>query len=147
MSDAKRLYNLVRGYVGREWERIQDLERKMAQDELNSSAPSQRNSGQSRPTPPAPADGSQPTQIFIPEGTDPKETARKVLDVAPDADFREIRRAFVRMNRRSESAAFEPGTPEARQAEDLRRKVQWAYQKLTAETPDIEKRFRSLEID
>jgi hypothetical protein len=123
----------MRGYVNREWERIRDLEREYAEQELDEPVVARA---------PQPAD----QQAALPP-VDPKERARQLLGVEPDAGFREIRKAFERLNKRSDPANFPAGSPEAAQATDIQRRVNWAYQVLTENVDVTEKRFKSLEID
>jgi len=140
MSEAKRAYNMLRGYVNREWDRIKGLELAQAWQELEEGP---------RSTEKADGETSKEgvTKIIIPEGTDIKDAARLILGVDKDATFDQIRHAFEKLNRRSAPDQFTEGTEEAEHAVQLRRRVQWAYAVLTAETSDSEKRFRSLEID
>lgn len=141
MSEAKRAYNLLRGYVNREWDRIKGLELAKALEELDQ--PSHEE--------PTAKEGGEPqeevTKIIIPEGMDVKEAARKILGVDEKASFDQIRHAFEKLNRRSQPGQFPTGSEEAKSAIHLQRRVQWAYSILTVETSDSEKRFRSLEIE
>lgn len=147
MNDARRAYNLLRGYVNREWDRIKDLELMKAWDELNEANPGgAKTTAGTGKTESVEAEPGGP-KIEVPKGTDIKDAARTILGVDKSADFKEIRRAFEKLNRRAQPENFEPGTQEASNAENLQRKVQWAYAVLTAEVSDAEKRFRSLEID
>lgn len=133
MSVGKRAYDIMRGYVNREWERIKDLDRAYAEQELDDPV--------ARPAPPA----SQPQAPV--SSVDPKERARELLGVGPEAAFDEIRRAFERLNKRSDPAKFPAGSSEAVQAADIQRRVNWAYQVLTENVDVTEKRFKSLEIE
>ena len=140
MSDAKRLYNVMRGYIGREWERLKHLERELAMNELDA------------PSVPSPAPNNQDASvpkvvIEIPAGSDPKDAARRILGVEQEAEFVVIQRAYLRLSKRSHPSTMPGGSEEQRQAEMIYRRVQWAYQTLTADTPPIEKRFGSLEVD
>lgn len=134
MNEARRLYNLMRGYVNQEWERLQNLERSAALEELNEAAPPAGSSRESYSAPEA-------------EPVNPELKARQILGVKEDADFTEIRKAYVRLNKRTTPGTFTEGSEEERHSEEIRKKVQWAYQTLTKETPDLEKRFGSLELD
>jgi hypothetical protein len=137
MSLGKRAYNILRGYVHREWERIQDLDRESAQRELQEALDN-----------PAALPSAEVPSIRTPGpgASDPKEHARKLLGVGPEANFGEIRKAFERLNRRSDPANFPPESVEAREAADLQKRVHWAYGVLTEGMDDTERRFRSLEI-
>ncbi len=136
MNEARRLYDLMRGYVNQEWERLQNLERRAAIDELNDAVPPSNH-----------AEAPKADPVPAAEGLNPEAKARQILGVKEDADFTEIRRAYVKLNKRTAPGTFTEGTDEARHSEEIRKKVQWAYQTLTKETPDLEKRFGSLELD
>lgn len=131
MSTGRRAYDLVRAYVGREWERIQGVEEASARTELAEAleAPAPRPS-----TPPPPSE-------------DRTAHARRLLGVGPKADFETVRKAFERLNRRCEPENFPEGSPESAQAADIRKKVHWAYAVLTEGMDLTERRFRTLEID
>ena len=135
MSTGRRAFDIARGYVNQEWERIRGVDDKSALGELDSpvDAPSLR------------ADRSAASeQAFT---TDPQDWSRRILGVTPSADFSEIRKAFERLNTRSDPAKFPAGSPESRQALDIQRRVQKAYAILTDGIDSTEKRFKSLEID
>lgn len=138
MSEFRRAYDLMRAYIGREFNRLQDLERELAVDELNRGTGGASGGGE---TPTA------PTPVTPPPPIDPKEEARRVLGVAPDATFAEIRQAYLRLNKRSQAENFTPGSVEAKQAEMIALRVQRAYQVLTADASEVQKRFQSLEIE
>lgn len=140
MSDAKRLYNIMRGYIGREWERLKDLERELAMKELDAPADG---AGTASPE----AAKSSKVIIEIPAGSDPKDAARRILGVEPDADFDAIRKAYLRLSKRSHPGQMPSGSEEQAQADMIHRRVQWAYNLLTADTSDVKKRFGSLEVD
>lgn len=136
MSLGKRAYNILRGYVNREWDRIQALDRLYAEKELAESTQA--------PAPPPEAELPTPNEAAP---TDPKARARELLGVGPDASFEEIRKAFERLNKRSDPRNFPAGSPEAAQAASIRQRVNWAYQTLTEHVDVTEKRFKSLEIE
>ncbi len=73
--------------------------------------------------------------------------ARRVLGVTKDADFDTLRKAFERLNKRSDPAKFPDGSPEQMQAAEIQKRVHWAYRFLTDDISITEKRFRSLEIE
>ena len=142
MSEAKRAYNLLRGYVNREWDRIKSLELAKALEELDKPSLETPAVEEAKTAP-----HEEVTKIIIPEGMDVKEAARKILGVDEKASFDQIRHAFEKLNRRTQPGQFSEGSEEARSAIHLQRRVQWAYSILTVETSDAEKRFRSLEIE
>ena len=136
MSNGRRAYDLLRGYVNQEWERIRGVEDRDAVNELNHSLSID-------------AIASKRSSAVEEDASDlsPKEWAYKILGVTPTADFTEIRKAFERLNSRADPSKFPAGTPEARQASDIQRRVQQAYAILAEGFDTNEKRFKSLEID
>jgi hypothetical protein len=139
MSTGRRAYNLLRGYINREWDRIKTWERSDALRELEDdtpAAPAQR-----------PEDDPEKTVVYIPEGSTREQAAAHILGVSEKAVFQEIRFAFVKLSRRSDPSNFTSGTPECDQARDIYKKVHWAYRVLTENMSDSEKRFGSLEIE
>jgi hypothetical protein len=126
---------MLRSYVGREFERLQDLDEARAREEMMRTA--DPGAGISTPSP-----ASTPARSAAEE----KENARKVLGVAEGASYDEIYKAFVRLNKRSDPANFPEGSPERSQALDVHKKVHQAFSLLTEGMDATEKRFRSLEI-
>lgn len=136
MSTTRRAYDILRGYIGREWERIQTVEESSARTELNEALKT-------------PASTSAPAAASNNEATsteDKESYARRLLGVTASASFDEIRKQFERLNRRSDPANFPPGSAEADQAAEIQKRVHWAYGYLTEHMDTTEKRFRSLEI-
>lgn len=126
----------MRGYVNREWDRIQGLERSDALQELEDSLDPSSPDYKMPPT---------PTVEVPPE--DARTHARRVLGVSETADFETIRQAFDKLMKRSDPARFPADSAESRQASDIQTRVSWAYGVLTEGVDETEKRFRSLEID
>lgn len=133
MSTGKRAYDLLRGYVHREWERIQGVAQSDAERELEESlrAPS--------------TDRATPVEARTP--VERNARARTLLGVAPDASFAEIRKQFERLDKRCDPENFPAGSAERREAAELQRLARWAYQVLGEDVDATEKRFRSLEIE
>jgi len=105
MSAGRRAYDLLRGYINREWDRIHGMERLDALQELDANA-------SPRSTSSSPAS----TDVDSDPPVDLKAHARQILGVSPSAEFEEIRRAFERLSRRSDPSNFTEGTPEAAHA-------------------------------
>lgn len=134
MSTARRAYDILRGYIGQEWERIQGVEESSARHELAEAMQK-----------PATAQASPDTTA--PVTNEDRETyARRLLGVSASASFDEIRKQFERLNRRSDPTNFPAGSAEANQAAEIQKRVHWAYGFLTEHMDTTEKRFRSLEI-
>ena len=132
---SNRAYNILRAYIGREFERIRGLERLEAMEELERPADWERLEGMD-----VPRAESQPI-------ADPKEYARRLLGVSETATFNEIRTAFERLNERSSPAGFPVGSDEEREAREINKRVNWAYGELAKDFGDTEKRFSTLEFD
>ncbi|MGV3616424.1 MAG: hypothetical protein ACO1SV_13930 [Fimbriimonas sp.] len=140
MSTGRRAYDILRGYVNHEWERIQGVQMSDAERELYESLEpgAMATSEKATETASAPASYS---------GTLDPSKAREILGVGPEASFADIRASFDRITKRSDPANFPPGSAEAKQAEEIHRRVHRAYAILTEGMDSTEKRFRSLEID
>lgn len=134
MSLSRRAYDLLRGYVNSEWDRIHSETHSSAEEELTDALNN-----------PAPRkiEGTPPLEAPIGR----EERARRVLGVSPLNDFAEVRRTFERIHRRADPSNFPPGSEEASQARDIQKQVEWAYGVLTENVDTTEKRFRSLEIE
>lgn len=135
MSMGRRAYDLLRGYVNREWDRIRGVEESDAYRELEAATKTPHGGDI-----PSTSSDSMPAH-------DPKGFARSVLGVGEKATFAEIRRAFERLSRRSDPANFPAGSNEQRQAAEILKRVNWAYRVLTEDANEVEKRFGSLEIE
>lgn len=138
MSFGRRAYDVLRGYVNREWDRVQSVDKSRAELELEEAM---RNPEPQKASA-ASSDSSSSPQLPM----DEKTHACRVLGVAPDAQFEEIRKAFERLNKRADPANFPANSDEAGMAADLRVRVNWAYTKLTEDMDQTERRFKSLEI-
>ena len=134
MSSGRRAYDLLRGYINNEWDRIQGVMDTNAENELNEALAGPQPIR--RDTPPAEV-------IALSE----EDTARQILGVGPTASFEEIKKAFERLNQRSAPSNFPDDSAESRQAEKIRVRVEKAYRLLCDKFDSTETRFKSLEID
>lgn len=134
MSTGRRAYDMLRGYVNREWDRIKGVEFDEAERELQDALekPTERKLDLS---------GMEESLVV-----DRQLTASKILGVPINAPYAEIQKAFERLKKRSDASNFPSGSAEAAQAIEIQRRVQWAYGVLTEGMDVTEKRFRSLEI-
>jgi hypothetical protein len=137
MSTGRRAYDLLRGYVNREWERIQGVDDESAERELNEAleGPLRRSSA-------AAAETDYEVVLLSDE-----EKARKILGVGSAASFDEIKKAFDRLSERSNPDHFPSGSAEAEHAAEIRSRVYRAYRILSDKFDSTETRFKSLEID
>jgi len=134
MSLGRRAYDLMRGYVNREWDRIKGVEFESAELELQEALEK-------------PTDRKLDLRHMDEHAVlDRKLTASKILGVPINAPYGEIHKAFERLKKRSDASNFPSGSSEAAQAIEIQRRVQWAYGVLTEGMDLTEKRFRSLEI-
>lgn len=136
MSGPRRAYDILRGYVNREWDRLTGPERDQAQTELDAAMAA-----------PRPRSASQPDQPDPMAPIRRAERARAVLGVQADASFAQIRKTFDRLNKRSDPNNFAPGSVEAVKAAEIQKQIHWAFGVLSEGVDPIAKRFGSLEID
>ena len=139
MSIGRRAYDLLRGYVSTEWERIQDVDRRMAEKELRT-PPSSSFNAAARPVTSQPEMTSQPPE-------DRRERACRILGLGQDCGFDEIRKCYTRLNKRSDPGNFPDNSAEQVKAIEIHRKVNWAYAVLTEDMDSTERRFRTLELE
>ena len=128
MDGARRAYDVLRGYVNREWDRLQGDHENDALAELDS------------PLTPRVTATELPPIIDLLQ-------ARSILGVNANASFTEIRDAYKRIDERSDPAKFPTGSPEAAKAADIRRRVREAFALLSEQCDPTERRFGTLEID
>lgn len=138
MSFGRRTYDLLRGYVNSEWDRMHEIELTDAERELAEAIAK-----------PSPRKTSAPRSEPVAEAVvaDKEDRARRILGLDANAPFEEVRHCFEKLNRRSDPANFPEGSEERSRAADIQVRVQWAYQVLTENVDVTEKRFRSLEIE
>lgn len=125
---------MLRGFVNTEWDRINGLDQEAAWRELE-----QMTGGK-------PGKATETTTITLKTPEEKQAYARRLLGVAEAAPYDEIRKAFERLNTRSDPKNFPAGSEEAKQALDIHKRVNWAYGVLTENMDTTEKRFRNLEI-
>lgn len=136
MNGGRRAYDILRGYINTEWERIQGVD-------SDSAASQELNDALAGPKPIA-TDGDAPAQL---SSADEESLARQVLGVGREAGFEDIRAAYQRLSERCDAKNFPSGSEEARQADKIRVRVQKAFRILSDKFDSTETRFRSLEIE
>jgi hypothetical protein len=135
MNGGRRAYDILRGYINNEWERIDRVFQQDAESELNESLEG--------PVPTVRRSETVESKLVV----DNEELARKILGVGSSASFEEIRAAYDRLNNRSNPSNFPDQSPEAQQAEKIQSRVQKAYRILSDKFDTTETRFKSLEIE
>ena len=132
MNEVKRAYDMLRGYVGREYDRVVTRDRDDAFAELyQPSAPVE-----------SPVDFMPPVPAV-----DPKTEARRILGVQPGDAIEVIDSSYHQLLDRSDPKKFDAGTEIQAKAQEIQTKIRWAYGVLTADLDSPSKRFRSLEIE
>ncbi len=134
MGTAQRAYDILRGYVNREWDRISGSEVTSASRELDEAMAT-------TPLPTAPSDTPVAPVATM------QERACSILGLKAGSSFADIRKSFERLNKRSDPSNFAPGSVEAIKAAEIQKQIHWAYGTLTEGMDTTEKRFRSLEIE
>ncbi len=133
MSDFQRAVNMVKGYVNREWERINAVEQRDAREELDQipNYPRQNQAPQEEPT------------VIVRDASH----ARRILGVTEGATYDEIKVAYEKLSEMSKVDQFTTGTVEHSRAVRIQRSIHTAYTTLIEEFSTTERRFKSLEID
>lgn len=131
-GEFKRAYSIVKGYVQREWERIDALERLSASEELK----------RSLSVPSTTPQAQQESVEFVRDAAH----ARRILDVTEGATYAEIEVAYQKLNEMSGPEQFAPGSEDYRRALKIQRSIHDAYRILIEEFSVTERRFRSIEI-
>lgn len=139
MSTGRRAYDILRGWVSHEWDRIREIEHDLAADELRQSM--------DQPAPRATQVEVRTEEQVKAAHEDARAHACRLLGVGEKATFEEIRRAFDKLNKRSAPERFPVNSPERTQAAEIQKRIHWAYQMLTESLGTTEKRFRSLELE
>ncbi len=76
-----------------------------------------------------------------------QERALRVLGLPPDADLAAVRRAYRELMARSDPTRFPENTPERAKAEQIRQRIEQAYQTLLLHLDHSAQRFRNLSVD
>lgn len=139
MSTGRRAYDILRGWVSHEWDRIREIERDSAVDELRESM--------DQPAPRSTQVEVRTEEQLKAAKEDARAHACRLLGVGERATFEDIRRAFDKLNKRSAPERFPANSAERTQAAEIQKRIHWAYQILTEALGTTEKRFRSLELE
>ncbi|MCH8274347.1 MAG: J domain-containing protein [Armatimonadetes bacterium] len=156
MSLGRRAYDLLRAYIGREWQRIETVFEKDARRELDEylhstppPPPPQAFEAARREEnmPPAASPPAPRVKSPAPPGTMTAATAHRVLNLEPNADLNDLRHAYKRLSERSLPSNFPEGSEERKKAADVHLRVQEAYDILLPRLDPRLRRFRSLDLD
>lgn len=134
MDTARRAYDLLRGYIGQEWERINAPAHDPAREAFEAEM--------ARLPQPPPAT----VPVRVAEALTP-EAARGILGAEPGESFGAIKRRYDRLYARSDPARFAKGSDEARQAANIRTRVSAAFLVLKESASPSDRRFGTLEIE
>ena len=157
MGLGDRAYNLLRAYIGREWERIENVREVSARDELNSylqgpkpsAPPSESNTTYTSRT--YPTDQSDQTAKSDHNKQDEekqkRETAYEILGLRSTATLEDLKRAYARLSERSLPAHFPEGSDERKKAAEIHLRVQESYDILLPLLDPRLRRFQSLDIE
>ena len=133
MDGARRAYDILRGYIGHEWERMNTPANDPSLEAFEAELAR-------LPQPPTQIP-AQLREVLTPEA------ARKILGAEPDESFGAIKRRFDRLYERSDPARFAKGSDEARQAANIRTRVAAAFKVIQDAASPTDRRFGSLEIE
>ncbi len=135
MSSFRRGYDILRAYIGREWERIETITESKAREELNSYL------NHSTP-PPIPVEKKNDLSGPLSEAD-----ALKILNLSRDSNAEDLKRAYSRLINRSKPDNFPEGSEERKQAARVHLRVQEAYDLLLPKLDQTHQRFTNLDID
>ena len=138
MGTGKRAYDILRGYIGKEYERLSGLDQASAEAELDETMRTTRNFTHTEST---------PQQTVTTDSPDAKQHAARILGVSITASYEEVKVTFDKLSKRSDPKNFPEGSSEREQAAVIQRRIYWAFQVLSQDVDSTEKRFRSLEIE
>lgn len=136
MSLGRRAYNIARGVLGREWDRVEAVFQGSAEAELNQAMNDPSYSVQARPTPPP-----IPRQAPL-----TPELARKVLGVSDQATFAEIRNTYQKLLVEIDPEKFPSDLALRSRASQMRETLKAAYLVLMEGQDETDVRFGSLDL-
>lgn len=142
MESARRAYDILRGYIGQEWERISAPtagDRPQTSEELARAAFEREMA--KLPQPPPAAVPPAVAKALTPEA------ARTILGAEPGESFGAVKRRYDRLIERADPDRFPKGSEEARQAANIRTRVNAAFAVLREAADPTDRRFGSLEIE
>lgn len=142
---GKRAYNLLRAYVGREWERIESVFESDARSELNDFLESKPAITPQPPATTEQAPEAEPTQNAEP-GKMTEQTAYRVLNLSQSSGLSDLQREYKRLSERSLPTNFPEGSEERKKAAEVHLRVQEAYDVLLPKMDVRLRRFQNLDL-
>jgi hypothetical protein len=138
MSTARRAYDILRGYVSHGWDQFRGDPEEDAERELREAVeqpyPSERRNA------PEPQEQRPVTAVSV-------DTARRLLDVGPDATSRQIEAAHEKLRRAADPGRFPVGSDARMRADHLTRLIDASKRILCENLDPTIKRFEGLEIE
>ena len=145
MSTGKRAYRLLKAYLSRESDRVDDVLESSAAKELKDFL---KPGGTAQQKPKATTASSAPHPVEKKDSSEMDETtAYRVLNLPPHCTLSELKAAYKRLSERSLPSHFPEDSEERKIAAKLHLRVQQAYDILLPKHDKRLKRFRSLEVD
>jgi len=144
---SNRAYNLLRAYIGREWDRIESVShdaRRELEDYLEHRGERPSPRPEARPVEAEPAARPRPARD---ERGEAVEEAYRVLKLEPQATLADLKRSFKTLSERSLPSNFPEGSDEQKKAEAIHQRVQDAYDLLLPILDPRLRRFKSLWIE
>lgn len=145
MSAGKRAYRLLKAYLNRESERVDDVLESSASKELEDFL-KPGGTAQQKPKESTISSASQPIEKQGSSVMD-EATAYRVLNLSSHCTLSELKAAYKRLSERSLPSHFPEDSEERKLAAKLHLRVQQAYDILLPKHDKRLKRFRSLEVD
>ncbi|MCL6536384.1 MAG: J domain-containing protein [Armatimonadetes bacterium] len=144
MALGRRITRLMKAHWGELVERVEQVIR----EETAESAAAQELQDALDPTrrfetPDAPAGSARAAQT----GETAISRAYRVLGLPDGAGLAEVRRAYRDLIARSDPTRFPDGSPERAKAEQIRQRIEQAYQTLLLHLDHTAQRFRNLQTD
>ncbi len=139
MALGRRITRLMKAHWGELVERVEQVIR----EETAESAAAQELQDALDPTrapsaPSTPQPSAQETAL---------SRAYRVLGLPDGAELAEVRRAYRELMARSDPSRFPDGSPERARAEQIRQRIEQAYQTLLLHLDHTAQRFRNLQTD
>jgi len=147
MALGRRITRLMKARLNDLWERVETVIREEEAESAARQSAHQELSDALQPPHIEPSDLVAPMPSTPPAQPTEIERALRVLGLPSDADLAAVRRAYRELIARSDPARFPENTPERAKAEQIRQRVEQAYQTLLLNLDHTAQRFRGLSVD